>query len=49
VGIATTFDVAVLSGDGGLEFVTSSKDLFKVGLLASGIQVCGAMTKKFGC
>ena len=43
-------DVTGLSGDGGFDFVTAVKDLFKVGLLASGMQGDAAMAdKKFQC
>jgi hypothetical protein len=39
-------DVAGLSGDGGFDFVTEVKDLFRVGLLASGMQGGAAIVER---
>jgi hypothetical protein len=37
---------AGLSGDGGFDFVAAVNDLFKVGLLASGVQNGAAMLRQ---
>lgn len=39
-------DVAGLLGDGGFDFVTDVKDLFRVGLLASGMQGGAAIMER---
>jgi len=44
---AGTLNAFALSGDGSLDLVTAVKDLFKVGLLARGIQVDAAMANKW--
>ena len=39
-------DVAGLSGDGGFDFATEGNDLFRVGLLASGVQGGAAIVER---